>query len=1073
MKEKIYRLLSMVITLAVVLTTCVCSVGTANANVTQAVYYVSPIGDDSAAGTDVTTPLKTVDGAIIKANAAGYGEGDTVYIKAIKTMDGDTEVPNIWKNTDSTSTLTTHAYKLNISSYSDKAKLGYAVDTVLGGDTEFSNITLVTEGYKNFCMRSNDVVFGSGTSFTSGMVLFVTSWIGGDPSHNLNYYFNCAMNATFNLGGIWSERTFNKDINVTVDNNGNSSFTMGDRASSSNYATFNRNINFNLKNTTAFNLTSTNNPKFGDNSAVQIINSTSNTALTGSAKNYVSTKSTVNNNPVTYYIINNALGKADAIEFTDTKGKFKINVDLEIYDILLDGEKVELPDGYLILENSGEYDITKSEKPGNELTYYVKNGTTGGNGDEKTPFGTVAEAVTAAKNAGLGRIDTLNVKLLDNSSLGLLPEYSFTSIIEPATDKVSLNIGENAIANGKTIYKNISLTADVIDLAGKDVTIDNNVDLTVSKINTINAKATINAKLCEVDILTGENANIIINNADTVAAIAFAEADYEKVKINLKSAREIDFSGILNATDTVEIAISSNTEISGLDYEGISAVNGKWYIDNKCNLEFNFTDIAGEFSYMGEKSVELIGIGDKYLPSNNLINAPQGKYEFNLKEFTMKPLDKGYVTFIFDDANMPFTKEVADLFEEFEMPMSCAVPAYKVKRCGELHRILLGIQANGGEILSHGLNHWAITSETTKATAEKQMGDAWRHLTSLGFNINGMIEVGNGGGEATADYEMVETISRKYYKYSNRAGVSEQYTKSRSFMSWDSMNSICNKITQAGDNNEWIILSAHGYGEISSDQATTDTTRLREILQYIKDKNGAVEVVTWNYMYENFAEYNGPQVATQEAIDSLNTYVDNISDKNITHEYDNACDSICNGCGYVRIVSEHQYDGPTDAECNECGFIRVIADGFIKEGGEYYYYKDGVKSTDTALVKVNGKWFYIEEGRWNKEFTDLHKLNGKWFYVKNGRWSPINDLVKYKGKWFFVRGGKWFSSDNTLFKKNGKWFSIQWGKWSKSTCIITYKGSKFYCKGGFAQLGFTGKAKVGSKTYTVVKGKIK
>ncbi len=43
------------------------------------------------------------------------------------------------------------------------------------------------------------------------------------------------------------------------------------------------------------------------------------------------------------------------------------------------------------------------------------------------------------------------------------------------------------------------------------------------------------------------------------------------------------------------------------------------------------------------------------------------------------------------------------------------------------------------------------------------------------------------------------------------------------------------------------------------------------------------------------------------------------------HEYDNACDAICNTCKCTRDVSPHVYDDATDDECNICG---------AKKGGE-------------------------------------------------------------------------------------------------------------------------------------------
>lgn len=231
----------------------------------------------------------------------------------------------------------------------------------------------------------------------------------------------------------------------------------------------------------------------------------------------------------------------------------------------------------------------------------------------------------------------------------------------------------------------------------------------------------------------------------------------------------------------------------------------------------------------------------------------------------MKSFDKAYVTFVFDDGRMPFTKEIAKLFEEFNMPMCCAIPG-KISQDSELYTILLDIQKNGGEILAHGYNHLPITSEEmsknpvkniygpntgiyTAEGIEKEFKTAWERLTKLGFSVNGMIEVGCGGDESSADYALVETVARKYYKYSNASGVSEQYKKNRTFMSFKTLSGIKNMIDKAIENKEWIILSAHSYKEITSDCASEDTSAMRMILDYIKKKNSEIEVVSWNHIY--------------------------------------------------------------------------------------------------------------------------------------------------------------------------------------------------------------------------------
>ena len=41
-----------------------------------------------------------------------------------------------------------------------------------------------------------------------------------------------------------------------------------------------------------------------------------------------------------------------------------------------------------------------------------------------------------------------------------------------------------------------------------------------------------------------------------------------------------------------------------------------------------------------------------------------------------------------------------------------------------------------------------------------------------------------------------------------------------------------------------------------------------------------------------------------------------------THQYDNACDTICNVCDAVRQVGDHYYEYDCDIYCNHCGFAR-------------------------------------------------------------------------------------------------------------------------------------------------------
>ena len=223
------------------------------------------------------------------------------------------------------------------------------------------------------------------------------------------------------------------------------------------------------------------------------------------------------------------------------------------------------------------------------------------------------------------------------------------------------------------------------------------------------------------------------------------------------------------------------------------------------------------------------------------------------EDFTWETYDKGYITIVFDDGKMPITQQAAEIFEEFGMPMSAAIPAKLVEYDNELYHVLMDIQDNGGEILSHGYNHIPIVDttnpeyasktnnaaryiDTSSATAvadmDYELGESWRKLNNLGFNVNGMIQVGCGGAEGTADFELVESVARKYYKYSDGSGVSPQYKLTRRSASWDSLANLKKRIDNAATNKTWQVLYVHSFKEITSDASTEDGAILREVTVY-------------------------------------------------------------------------------------------------------------------------------------------------------------------------------------------------------------------------------------------------
>ena len=244
-------------------------------------------------------------------------------------------------------------------------------------------------------------------------------------------------------------------------------------------------------------------------------------------------------------------------------------------------------------------------------------------------------------------------------------------------------------------------------------------------------------------------------------------------------------------------------------------------------------------------------------------------------DFKMKEFDKAYITFVFDDGNMPFTEQCYNLFKKHNLPVCFSIIANKVNNDPQLISILKDTEKMGGEVLSHTYSHSAFNEFSGKEDFEYQLGKSFVHLRALGFNVNGVIEAGNGGNEAKANYELMETVTRKYYKYSNAYGVSPQYKKKRTWLSYANDKYAFAKATidDAIAKKEWVVFSAHSFNEAPYED-------LNKILTYIKEKGTQqVEVVNWNYIYTNFGEYKGPAVPTSAALASVEKHKKELAEK--------------------------------------------------------------------------------------------------------------------------------------------------------------------------------------------------
>lgn len=245
-------------------------------------------------------------------------------------------------------------------------------------------------------------------------------------------------------------------------------------------------------------------------------------------------------------------------------------------------------------------------------------------------------------------------------------------------------------------------------------------------------------------------------------------------------------------------------------------------------------------------------------------------------DFYWKTMDKAYVTFLFDDGRMPFTTECFEIFSQYNYPMTCAIVANTVDPdSGSYNKSLVDvlhkIQNAGGEILSHSYSHAPVTSETAVKDPnistcknavynydgiDNQFRKSYQVLTKNGFKVGGIVGVGcSDSCTSYADKNFVETITRRYYKYSNSYGVSSQYTIPRE---WPTKFSQAKSyIDNAIKNKNWIVLSAHQFSTNDS-WGNIYKDALIQTLDYIKEKN--IEVVNFVQMYEKLGVYSGPAI---------------------------------------------------------------------------------------------------------------------------------------------------------------------------------------------------------------------
>ena len=119
----------------------------------------------------------------------------------------------------------------------------------------------------------------------------------------------------------------------------------------------------------------------------------------------------------------------------------------------------------------------------------------------------------------------------------------------------------------------------------------------------------------------------------------------------------------------------------------------------------------------------------------------------------------------------------------------------------------------------------------------------------------------------------------------------------------------------------------------------------------------------------------------------------------------------------------------------------------VEVDGELYLMQDDEVLHETTLAQVNkkGTWYYVEDGKVNKDFNGLFQYGNDWYYIEKGAVnSDYTGLAQYNDQWFYTEKGKLNWDYTGLAQYNNQWFYVEKGRlnWNYSG-IVEYNNQWF------------------------------
>lgn len=961
MKQKIFKSLSILLSLLMIFSVCACVITTVVAD--ETVYYVSLEGVDTNTGITETTPLLTIDGAVKKAVDAGYGQGDVVAVKVMGTE------AVAWVS--SGTVMTEHDFKLYVTSASadGSAKVGTGdVSVQFGGEVEIGDITInFGKTYKHVCGKGNNVTLSADAVYGGNNAMSnysIGAWDGDTKSvynDDITFINNIKL-AKINILNNYTACTLNGRLNVVYNS---SSVTPTFYISAYDAAiTYNNSVNIDIKASKGAKFAKYSNgkaPVFGENGCFQVINSgtvdisIADTDLTLMPADKV-------------WVLNNKSGANELISATDTKGKFAVDIqNYENIKAVSDTDSsvvINEVNGFLTLP-AGQYTVTAEKKP-LYATYYVSANGSDSN-DGKSPQNaviTVQKAIELANADGYILGDYVTVKLLGETvNMGNMPEYEYNlniegTVSEDSVTRLVMN-SNKTIANsqdkGLTAYKNVDLyiasqwsryeatNSNIVFDAGTklsgswaQVIYGTNTDGGTSK-SIAGQRIVVKTALPDDGISFGnfgwskrtytENVDLVLDypSKHKIRFNTFASGEskgtetYNKnVNIYIEQAKGLEFcyfekavfNGALNLFNSSDVLINEN--VPGYDL----LPQNTWILNNKSELKTPLiaTDVMGEFATELDTSVVKIVATDSaentYNMENGKLTLPVGKYDIAVTCVGEHEFGE-YV----NDNNASCGKN--------------ATETAVCKHCGTTY---------SKEIENTALTH------TYSSVVDKV--------------CNNCEEV----REVSGNHLIKDSISGKWVLYED--------------------GTISHKTAIAEVNGSKIYV-------IDGIWASDVTTIIKDGDKWLYIKDGV-----WDTEYSDLIEYQGKAIYIKNGVWS-NTYSDLIQKDGRWYYIENGVRSyttgiVNDGDKYVYVRRGKWDDSLTS---------------LVNVSGARYYIENGIWCEMTDIVTYRGESIFIQDGIWNSAISTVFEKGDRLYAVKNGKWVKEKTLIYCYDEWYYADEG--------------------------------------------------------------------